>query len=438
MGKLLIVAGEHSNELARFMNERGTFQVDDYFESFSRDINKIKLSIIKVEKTLYLYQPSTANTINSIRSDMQALSDLFKNNNFFNPGEITFMISKSDDNARRAIQYFQSVMESVHYTDYKIKVLDDVMTFANIYDKLLGISQSQNFDNKKVNRYRVERGNNAKTAYVPKLDPNLRIEPFDYHALSDYDNAKRNAVRVESGLEYVDEDKEFEKFDNPEFGRFGQFSSLDTKKLYVISGLPKSGCTTMTIALASSLMKDDKSVLIIDYSDNTDVTITMELSNVQYNKYNMSDLIRRHTVQPATINVCQINNEKEDSVKFEFLKNFFSKNTDFDSILLLVPHRFLEYVHSILHSDVARYFICTTMLNKDIGYVTDVMMPIMDTPITVVISNRTVVLNPAIKLSIDEIRASLPKTVTVCAPLNFEDLHVGANLSRKLLGYKHE
>ena len=48
MSKLLIVAGEHSSKLASFMNERGTFQVNEYYESFSKDINRIKMSIIKV------------------------------------------------------------------------------------------------------------------------------------------------------------------------------------------------------------------------------------------------------------------------------------------------------------------------------------------------------------------------------------------------------
>lgn len=433
MSKLLIVAGNRSEKLAEFMRDRGTFVVEHCYESFSKDINKIKLSIIKADKTLYLYQPGSDHTINSIRSDMQALSNLLRQGSFFDPGEITFMLSKADPNSRKAVEYFKSVMDSVHYTDYKIKVLEQVMSYANIYDSLLGVSHSQDFDNKRVNRYRVERGNDAKTAYEPVLNPDLSIEPFDFDSVHHYEEAKENAIRVESGLEYIDEENKIEQFDNPTFSRININKDILLSNLVVISGLVKSGVSTLSCAVASSLSKAGKSVLVLDYTDNSDIVYTFESSNISYNEYSMVDLIRRHDVNSGSINVCTVKTENEDNVKFEFLQNYFSKKSKFSVVLLVISSKDLAYVHNLLHTDISKYLLTSTILRKDIPILNDLIMSVNDKKVTVVLNNRIVLINPIMNMPYDEIKSILPQNVKLVAPVNFSNLNLGSSFAAKLL-----
>ena len=89
MIKLLLVSSLRSKELGDFLTERGAFEVDGCYSSLSADVAEIQNQIIKVDKTLYLYQLDDEGNSNvNIRADMQVLQGLLDNNTFFNPGEI--------------------------------------------------------------------------------------------------------------------------------------------------------------------------------------------------------------------------------------------------------------------------------------------------------------------------------------------------------------
>ena len=189
MSKLLIVAGKNSKNLRDFMTERGTFEVPFYYESLSKNSNEIKNSIIKVDKMLYLYQPDEI----SIRYDMGILKNLLAKSSFFDPGEITCIVNGNPDENTKAIEYFKSVMEDVGYTNYQVKRSESTMTYEDIYNQLLGVTESVKFKNKRKNVYRVENSNESKEVFLPELDTGLTIEPFDYESNRNYEKAKENA-----------------------------------------------------------------------------------------------------------------------------------------------------------------------------------------------------------------------------------------------------
>lgn len=92
--------------------------------------------------------------------------------------------------------------------------------------------------------YRVENSNESKEVFLPELDTGLTVEPFNYDSNRNYEKAKENASRTESGIEYTDSMKPMKKFVRPSFGSISFDSILHGNKTVCISGLAKSGITT--------------------------------------------------------------------------------------------------------------------------------------------------------------------------------------------------
>lgn len=430
MSKLLIIAGNNSKNLRDFMIERGTFEVPFYYESLSKNINEIKNSIVKVDKMLYLFQPE----IMSIRFDMGILQNLLTKSNFFEPGEITFMVNGNSEDNSKAIEYFQAVMDAVGYTNYRIKSSESTMTYANIYDQLLGVSQSVKFKNKRKNIYRVENSNESKQMYVPELTTDMIIEPFDYDSIINYSKAKENASRVESGLEHIDSMPPMKKFNRPSFGQININSILHSNKTVCISGLAKSGITTWTCALATSAFDLGKSVLILDYTNNQDILDMMILNRIKYKKFCMTDLVNKFDIPEDEIGICGIMNEKEDLVRFEFLQNFFSKVDTFDYVFVVTSIEHVEPIIDIIGDMLSKLFLCTTVFRHDILYLNKYISKIDDNVNLMVILNSVIkVLDDSTLLDDKECKELIERECKVVAPIEFKDLHLGSYLCIKLL-----
>ena len=143
MIKLMLVAGENSEKLAMFLEQRGTFSVEFWTPDLA-NVEELQNKIIKVDKMLYLYQ--TGNVSVNIKSEMHTLQALIHSDGFFDPGEIVF-IAKESDETDVALRYFKSVMQSCHYSKYNIQILKDELSFSAIYSSVLGTSRSRNFTN---------------------------------------------------------------------------------------------------------------------------------------------------------------------------------------------------------------------------------------------------------------------------------------------------
>lgn len=428
MSKLLLFAGNNTSTIKDFMVENGTFDVPFSYESISKNINEIKNSIIKVDKMLYIYQPEM-----SIRYDMSLLQNLLSKSNFFDPGEIIFIANGSSDDSK-AIEYFQAVMKSCDYKNYRIKKSDKNMTYAEIYDTLLGVSSSVKFKNKRKNIYRIENANDSKIAFLPDVNTDLLVEPFDYDNIINYEKAKEIAKRTESGIEHIDTMQEIKKYSRPSFQKINVSSILHKNKTIIVSGLPKSGITTWTCLLAMSSKDLDKSILILDYTNNQDVIDTLTINRIKYQKFRMVDLIGNYDVPRDVINVCSIDTENEDKVKFEFIQNFFSKIDTFEYVFIATDINFVEKIIKIVGDSLSKLFLCTNVIKNDINYLNKVIERVYDTiePM-IILSNQIKVMDDSVLLDSSSCKELLSRDCKVISTTKIENLHTDGYLSLKLL-----
>lgn len=367
MIKLLLVSSLRSKELGDFLTERGAFEVYGCYSSLSSDVAEIQNQIIKVDKTLYLYQLDDEGNSNvNIRADMQVLQGLLNNNTFFNPGEIIFMTQNSLQ-CEQAERYFTTVMTECGYDNYSIKKIDGQLSFSEIYSALMGISITNNFKNSYKPLYRVERNSDSSIAYDGQDDSNLSLEPFRFDELKSYENRKSLAVKTASTVPFKDPIDEVERFKDPDFSEMKLDDSLFKDNVSVLTGKSKSGLTTWTVALAVSAVAASKSVLILDYTSNSDVQPVLSSNGVDFEKKSMKDLLRKSSAAGVGLEVCSIVNDREEQVKLNFLQRFLNLNGNrYDVILIPVAENNFRQVYSLVQESLNKVFFTVVPRRTDV------------------------------------------------------------------------
>lgn len=278
MINMMIVAGSSSTNLANFMTQRGTFSVDFVFDDIHSNLDEIMHQIIKVDKLLYLYQSDdeTGNANINIRADMQALQNMLVNNSFFNVGEIIFICNSSQLSAQ-AKRYFSAIMTECKKSNYTIKTLEGVLSFANIYDSIIGVTQAKDFGNAYRELYRVERGRESNIAYEKQNDSDLVIEPFNYDNLRNWEEQKKLASTVEHNT-ILSDDSTFhlDKINNPSFGQIDLNAVQIKRNVILLAGERKSGKSVWTSVLANSAKANGFNVGIFDLTHSQDLASMLE------------------------------------------------------------------------------------------------------------------------------------------------------------------
>ena len=431
MINLMIVAGDRTAQLSKFLEERGTFVVDYAYESLGLNLAKIKDSIISADQLLYLYQEDFID----IRTDMQLLKELLTKNGFFTVKDIVFIVPECDSQ-KKAISYFSSVMSSSKFTNFSIKEVERKPSFNDIYDSIIGVSKAQTFNNTYNNVYRVERGVESKTAYEEENDIDLSIEPFNYDGLKDYQNAKQIAKRTDSGLLYNDNHiPDIEKFEQPVLGHIEIESVLSDTENFIITGLEKSGVSTWTIALAVSTMRTGKPVTIIDLTDNRDVKVLAEQQGLAVNSVTMLDMIKLYRPKTGVLNVLSIRNEKEESVQLEFLQNIYSSNKiEKGYIFIVANYRKMSLIASVLCNDLTKTFFCINPIESDVLRVQSLLAEYVDAHSTILILNdRVWLMDGNIVLKASDVKKLLPFNLPIVQPINFDSLDVDLTLFNALI-----
>ena len=79
MIKLMLVAGENSNSLAEFLQQRGTFVVDFLYRDLYSNSQELLNSVIRVDKLVYVYQSREMDNLGGmfIRQEMQVLKSMY-------------------------------------------------------------------------------------------------------------------------------------------------------------------------------------------------------------------------------------------------------------------------------------------------------------------------------------------------------------------------
>lgn len=434
MIKLLIISSLRSKELGEFLTQRGTFDVEGCYTSLSADAANIQNQIIKVDKTLYLYQlDEDGNSNVNIRSDMQVLQNLLKNNTFFNPGEIIFMTQNTLQCAQ-AEKYFTTVMTACNYDNYSIKRIEGQLSFSEIYSGLMGISINENFKNTYKPLYRVERNSDSSTAYEQQDDFYLSLEPFNFDQLKSYNDRKTLAAKTSSTIPFKDTPVDTERFQNPDFTQLKIDDGILRNNINLLTGKSKSGLTTWTIAFAASAASEGKSVLILDFTSNSDVKPMMENSGIKINIVTIKEMLRKTKEGSTGISVCSIRNDREERIKLNFLQRYFSiASGQYDVVLLPVEPKYFEQVHTLLREQINKVLFTVVPRRTDVVELQQYIKCIEGEDV-MVLMNECVNLTHDSYISQQEVKKLLvffnPRVVSSCT---FKDFNLKGTLYNKIL-----
>lgn len=448
MIKLMIVAGNQASKLAEHLNSTGAFRVDFVYRSLIADQEKIKNSIIKVDKLLYVYQAEEmgGQGILSIRSDMAILRNLLTSESFFSANEIIFM-QKNGPLAKQASDYFNAVMKecnsdllkSTHKRNqisFSIKTVDDTLSFQSINNFLLGVTSAEDFHNTIGKVYRYEKDSEATTAYASQDTSNSYIEPFTFRNIKDHEAERKNAVKADAGtMQYDSHEEEIASIETPKFGTLHIIKAEPVKNTFIITGENKSGKATWAAALSASSTQAKKRTLIIDYTYSGRVEKVLAKHDVAYSRIPMLNIVREPESSSGFINICRPAG-KEKKVKSEFLQILYSGDiyTNFDQIFIIIDELDAAEICSIVSRMLRKIFYCVFPVEA----VLDKLFEFHDTfckyaPVMLLCSNN---LKLGIKDHYEEpaaLKEKLQGTVSVVAPIQFYNMNLDSTLYEKML-----
>lgn len=432
MINLLIVAGERTEKLAKFMRERGTFQVDFAYESLGMHYTTIKDSIINVDKILYLYQEGTIN----IRTDMQILKELLSQSGFFTTKEILFITAKCDSQ-EKAKSYFNAVMKDCNFTNYNIVSVGARPAFSDVYDALLGITKESNVKNHYQALYRVEKNKEDLEAFIAGNYKNITIEPFNNSRLTQYNFAKENARKSESGITQFDnEEVKVEQFAHPKLNYLNITNALYMAKVFILTGLPKTSLSTWTGALAVSAKQSDINVTVFDFSENHDMMDIFKEYSYEVNTVTMLDMLQGYEPDKEKVNLCAARNKKEENVRLEFLQNVFSNTVQPGFYFIYIPLHDFANVFSMLHNEIEQVLFGLAPIRSNIMQVQQLLAEYSEyKPFKVLLCDRYQLSPGQQYLDTKLVKGLLPfDNVKIVSPMEFTQFYNDASLIEQIGG----
>lgn len=432
MINIMLVAGDKTEKLSEFLKQRGTFNIDFEYRSLSEEILTIKDSIINVDKLVYLLDDQLLN----IRTEMQTLKELLLNDSFFTVHEILFLVT-DNNNADKAEKYFTAVMTESQYEKFNIIKTKEKISFADIFDYIIGGSYSENYKNTFKDVYRVERNNESSVAYLESDDIDLVIEPFSYDRLSTYEVSKANSKRVESGILHRDstDDTKIKQFDNPDFGDLQIKSTVTDIKTIIVTGERKTGVSTWASALAVSAVASGETVTLIDFTDNYDISRLLKSNNQTYYYVRMLEMLHNYKPLENSINLVSTFNETERTIRMEFLQHVYShRNSIADVCIIAIPEYLFASTSAILVNEANKLLYCINPIISDITMKQETIASYSENKDFLLVLNKRIQLMDNTELvTKDDIISLLPFDLKVIQAIDFEDLTLDSGLYNSLM-----
>ena len=367
MIRLLVISTSQYKELGKFLANRGTFSIEGCYNSLSSNAVDVQNNILKVDKTLYLYQPEESGMNVNIRADMQILQKMISENAFFVPGEIVFM-TQNTEQCKQAERYFVSVMEACKYTNYTIYSEEENLSFTAVYNNLLGVTTASSVRNQYKTLWRAERDSDSSFAYKPQNDSNLILEPFVFGNLKKFEEQKQIAAKTASNAVFKDSGNEMLPEENsPKFGQIDVNNRLLQTSISLISGKSKSGTSVWSCALAVSTKSVGKKVLLLDYTSNSDIGDTLTKFGVPFSFVNMKEMLKNNIFVTEDITVFGTRNDKEERVKYNFLQKLLTKSDlIWDEILIATDNFSLDIIYPIVRRLLNKVLLTTVPRHSDV------------------------------------------------------------------------
>lgn len=362
MVSLMIVAGGNSENLATFLQQRGTFNVEFVYNDLHSNVDELSGQIVRVDKLVYLYQvDADGNSNTNIRADMQTLRELLDNNGFFKPTEIIFLCGEGEEYAQ-ARKYFNTIMSDCKVKLYDTRVLDKSGSFSSVYDNLIGTTLTKDFKNVYRPLYRVERGSNAIKSYTPVNDADLFITPVINGNVQKWEEQKKIAASVEPATPVEDaDDSETHKWINPTLGAIKTEDVLRDGRLVLITGSKHSGKSVWATALSQSACKVDHKVCVVDITERADIKDLLAMCATKFVECAPLDLLRmQEYTEPVQCSVPRI-------VVSEFLMQIVLKRfAVFDTIFVVIELDDCTQAIKLLESVLTDVFFTTFANQSDV------------------------------------------------------------------------
>lgn len=435
MIKLMLMAGSNSQKLADFLCKRGTFDVTNMYPSLKDSLNDIQTKVIRVDKFLYLYNPSSQDEGFDIRADMRVLDGLLRDTSFFTPGEVIFMLRASEESAI-AMKYFKTVMQNTGYTNYSIKQIEGQLSYEAIYNSIMGVSTVRDFDNTYRDLYKVEKNSEADLAYAAKDDRKLKIEPFSFTGIETYEGYKDTAVKTDSGQVFTDSaDTVLNTVDNPKLSTIELKSQLADRKVAIVTGKSKSGKSVWSTVLSTSAVAAGKTTAVFDFTLNSDMDAHFRMSDVVYKKFSLKQALNLESVEGGSLTLFFVQNKYEDRVKVDFLSHALSVvNSMFDVVIIVCELDLLDQISELLSDSITNVLLTSTALVSDLTCLVATAEKFRE-------RNLKIILNESINLlgidgfcSSDSARAIFPEPYVLIKPKQFTKLNFGPNIYKSVIG----
>ena len=348
MISLMIVAGSSSQSLATFLEQRGTFQADFVYNDLHSNAEELCNQIIKVDKLVYVYRidDKTGNAETNIKNDMQTLRMLLQSGGFFNPAEILFLCGGGKQYTQ-AKRYFTTIMEECGVSNSAVRTIDKAASFSSVYDNLIGVTLTKDFNNTYRPLYRKERGSESVVGYNPKNDKDLRLEPFSYDNLKNWEDQKRLANSIEQAVPITDpDDIQLSKWMNPDFSGVESEDILQDGKLTIVTGAKRSGKSVWTAALASTAIAAGRRVCVWDLTKAQDLEELCELQGIELQS--IEPTLAINLQKSNNDSLCSIYNPK---ILVEVLGRILHQRFKvFNSVLVVVEEEDFREAYNVLGS----------------------------------------------------------------------------------------
>ncbi|NBH96616.1 hypothetical protein D7Y41_02725 [Anaerotruncus sp. 1XD22-93] len=446
MIKLMIVAGRQSAKLAEHLNKTGAFRADYVYHSLAQNQEKIKNSIIKVDKLLYIYQPEEDNGVTSIREDMVILQKLIISDEFFSTNEVIF-IQKSSSLSEQAADYFNTVMKECtaalrqerHKKAqilYSIETVDGVLSFQSIHNYLLGVTEAEDFHNTIGKVYRYEKGSEATTAYVAADTRNSIVEPFTFENIDDYERARDNSIKFDPGRVVHDsKEDELETIDSPVFGKLHISRVSPVKNTLLLTGGDKTGKSMWGAALAVSSMSAKVRTFVLDLTVSGNIRNTFKSFDTEFSEIDMLSMLHPNSETESFITLCRPT-AIEMEVVCEFLQLLYREevSSKFDQVLILADRASLPGIKRHIQPNLKMVFYCMFPLECDLPKIKQSILECGGALCTILCSNALQIGVKDKYLHPSELKPQAPHDVKVVAPIQFTNMNLDSTLYEKLMG----
>lgn len=339
MSNIVLVAGANHEKLRKFFSDRGTMDHIKSYESIHGNENNLLMGTYEVDKLIYVNQFEDMN----VEKDMLALYKILRSSDsFFSTDEVVIFSLEDESGDSKYYDILKVNLSKDALTSDLIKVpkfivksLGKPLSFDQIYMEVLGTSGI--IKDKVTYRtiYRAERNTQKDELYEKSASGNMI--PMDFREWEDFTRISKTLAETGSKDLFKDIDRPEREFMDLNLHHFS-YSELKKSKLLYFIGDRRVGNTTNLLSVAISLLLTNKSVLIIDLSDNRDIKGILKGNSIPYNEFNIKDLVTGR-VNPKENHINIIQSFGVSSDHFVKWMQASSLDTKTDFILVDLPYR---------------------------------------------------------------------------------------------------